>query len=115
MLPSHITITLLICFGIFIIFTTIMFSIVAYKIIKREPYIYNLEELRSWGNSIHLDRPDDTGKIIAHGWISNPYVNKGDFLTYKHFDGTEVKLKFTKVKYCKTPHDMFFAELKPIN
>jgi hypothetical protein len=105
-------ILLLICLGILILFATIMFSIVAYKIMKREPVIYKLEELRGWGNSIHLDRADDNGKITAHGWISRPYVNKGDFLTYKHFDGSEVKLKFTKVKYCNDPRDMFFAELK---
>ncbi len=81
---------------------------------KREPYVYKLEERRSWGDSICLDT-SNPNKLKAHGWISSPRISKGDILTYTSQSNHEIKLRFTKVEYCRDPHDMFFAELKLID
>ena len=119
------------CLGILILFATIMYSIVAYKIMKRKPHVYNLSDCRYWGHSIQLDVEADSphssrclpnieelktiSKIKAFGWMSNPYISKGDIVICSTFGGPDVKLKFTKVRYTDRPHDMFFAELKLID
>ena len=97
---------------------------------SKKPYVYNLTDCRYWGHSIQLDvkakSPHSVrclpnieelktiSKIEAFGWMSRPYIIKGDVVICPTFRGNDVKLKFIKVRYTEEPHDMFFAELKLI-
>lgn len=69
-----------------------------------------------WGNRIELfeNWPKKEGEPIKIvGW-KNPKPKKGDILLMKMRSGSTLKCKFTTVKYCGDPADMFFADLEPI-
>jgi hypothetical protein len=94
---------------------------------KRTPHIYHQQEYKDF-NPFQLDvknsKPhshrclpeiEETKKlklIEAVGYMSKPYITKGDYLICNTYRGPNVKLKFTKVTYFDKPCDMYIAELK---
>lgn len=72
------------------------------------PRTIHMQDHQGWGNAIHWS---DWPKLNVHGHLAKlPEV--GDFLTCDFQSGARHKFKFTEVKPCLDPRDMFFGTVE---
>ena len=65
--------------------------------------------IKEWGHSYSIQSISDGGlNLSLAGWGVG--ISNGDYLILKNGEGS-TRYKVDTVKYCRDPHDMWFAEL----